>query len=183
MATERTIYEMDADELRQMLFEMADGYQAVDTENTELKGQLAEAQEQVSTFEQLAEEGAAEQEKLFEANARQAFNEICDDLNIKKGLREGAFRSLDFEGDAQDLDGLRSHVKQWFAERPDYVTKVGETTAATGGKLAKDPNAGRGPGQLDNSGRMQVSRAQLQDVNFTDEFGKQLGSGNWDLVP
>jgi hypothetical protein len=173
---------MSAEELRALVLELADAAHDVLDHHDQLQVEYDQLAERAAEFESIAEEGAAEQEKLFEARARQAFNEVCDDLNIKRGLREGAFRSLDFEGDPQDIDSLREHAKAWFAERPDYSSPAVETKGQEKStRLAKDANAGRGPSTQETVGKLYCTRQQLADPIWTDQHVKDLASGNFEI--
>jgi hypothetical protein len=168
---------LDADQLRELVRELSESARAVLDAHDELAVEHQSLQEQYDKVLEVAEEGAAREEELFALQARGGFDAVAKELGVRPGLVEGLWRAGQYEGDVRDAGAIRSHFESFLKTNPDYLS-VSDKPA----KLAKDANAGRGPGAPEVSGRLQVTRQQLIDPIFTSKHVKQLASGDFDIV-
>ena len=170
---------------------MADEYAVIRIR--ELEAEVSQLQDLVNSMEsdnqalredyskilEVAEAGVALESEINTRDAKSTYDKVAEELNIHPAYRDDVFKLAEFEADgAVDPAALKSHMTQFLKDRPHYCGG-----RPPGSRLPADAMAGTGSaGPQGERSRLQVSRADLANADWTMQHIEDLKSGNFDII-
>jgi hypothetical protein len=141
----------------------------------------------IAELEPLATKAAELEGTLTGIKHEDAFKEIARELGINPAALKDAYKLGGWEAKGDpDPKAMKDHFTKALEGR-DYL-KGGDQGDGAGKqrKLPADENGSRGASRGDHTGKMRVSQAQLNDVNWMDmnmgKIAEATMQGNFELI-